>query len=75
MISIKERKEVCYGGEPDIFLGNWTKRLPIDEDNQEFDITRRDLEESQGGARNFWFREQKCMSRSLKVQGVRLAGT
>ena len=48
MISIKERKEVCYGGEPDIFLGNWTKRSPIDEENQEFDITRRELEESQG---------------------------
>lgn len=40
MISIK-RKEVYYGGEPDIFLGNWTKRSPIDEENQEFDITRR----------------------------------
>ena len=48
MISIKERKELCYGGEPDIFPGNWTRRSPIDEDNQEFDITRRDLEESQG---------------------------
>ena len=46
MISIKERKEVCYGGEPDIFPGNWIRRSPIDEDNQEFDITRRDLEES-----------------------------
>lgn len=48
MISIKERKEACYGGEPDIFPGNWIRRSPIDEDNQEFDITRRDLEESQG---------------------------
>lgn len=48
MISIKERKEFCYGGEPDIFPGNWIRRSPIDEDNQEFDITRRDLEESQG---------------------------
>ena len=48
MISIKERKEHCYGGEPDIFPGNWIRRSPIDEDNQEFDITRRDLEESQG---------------------------
>ena len=48
MISIKERKEVCYGGEQDIFPGNWIRRSPIDEDNQEFDITRRDLEESQG---------------------------
>ena len=48
MISIKERKEDCYGGEPDIFPGNWIRRSPIDEDNQEFDITRRDLEESQG---------------------------
>ena len=38
MISIKERKEVCYGGEPDIFPGNWIRRSPIDEDNQEFDI-------------------------------------
>lgn len=28
-----------------------------------------------GRCANFWFREQKCMSRSLKVQGVRLAGT
>ena len=34
--------------EPDIFPGNWIRRSPIDEDNQEFDITRRDLEESQG---------------------------
>ena len=48
MISIKERKEGCYGGEPDIFPGNWIRRSPIDEDNQEFDITRRDLEEPQG---------------------------
>lgn len=48
MISIKERNVVYYGGEPDTFPGNWTKRSPIDEENQEFDITRRDLEESQG---------------------------
>ena len=43
----KKNVRVIYG-EPDIFPGNWIRRSPIDEDNQEFDITRRDLEESQG---------------------------
>lgn len=48
MISIREKPIVRYGGYIDTFPGNWEKRLPIDEENQNFDITRRDLEYTQG---------------------------
>lgn len=47
MISSKEREYYC-SNEPDIFPENWTERSPIDDENQASDVTRRDLEESQG---------------------------
>lgn len=47
MISSREREYYC-NNEPDIFPENWTERSPIDDENQASDVTRRDLEESQG---------------------------